>query len=406
MEYRNLSPFATMLYGAFNVHDEEFHAVALRAAYALTPASEPRAGRADALLTHRCELRPRHPFGAVVTADRYEGAVNESPVVAESDLAPFKPRCDVVVRATSHAPGALPAARWLARLRVTTTRDGVAAVDVDKTLAVTGPRAFVRGDGGWRLSDPDPARAVPMRWTEAWGGRSRVIDGAGDTLLDSVCFTNPLGCGWVDARHDAALRRAGAERVDRLRGPQIEALDAAVRELEVAPETEAVTDAAGVARVAATYRGRPAGLSWVGRAWTPRIQRAGTFDDRWLRERHPFLPEDFSFRHWNGAPEDQQIDVPVAGADIELWNLTAPGIGVDGYVGFALPPHRAFAMAYVGGAPIPVPGRLDTVVVDAEAMMVACVWRALVPRALRPSRLESRFEVNPAAPLLAFRREA
>jgi hypothetical protein len=31
------------------------------------------------------------------------------------------------------------------------------------------------------------------------------------------------------------------------------------------------------------------------------------------------------------------------------------------------------------------------------------VWRVLIPRALRPARLEARFEVNPEAPLLTLR---
>jgi hypothetical protein len=406
MEYRNLSPFSSMLYGAFSVHDEEFHAVALRVAYELVPATHASRGRGEALLTHRCAARPRHPFGEIVTADRYEGALNESEVVAESDLAAFKPRCDVIVRATAHAPDGVARSRWLARLRVTASRPRGPSVEIDKTLSVCGPRDFVRHGAGWTLSEPAETPAVPLRWALAWGGRSRVINDEGQTLLDAACFTNPLGTGWIDAGHDEAVVRAGRERVRTVAGPQIEAPDAPVSDVEVSPEVAGITDAAGVARAAAAYQGRPVGLSWLGRAWTPRIQRAGTYDARWLRDRHPFLPEDFSFRYWNAAPDDQQIDFPAAGADIELWNLTAPGVGVGGYVGFELPPHRGFVMAYVAGAPIPVPGRLDTVVVDAEAMMVACVWRVLVPRALRPSKLEARFEMNPAAPLLAFRREA
>lgn len=36
----------------------------------------------------------------------------------------------------------------------------------------------------------------------------------------------------------------------------------------------------------------------------------GTYDDKWLEERHPYYPKDFDDAHWNCAPEDQQFDFP------------------------------------------------------------------------------------------------
>jgi hypothetical protein len=402
MEFKNLTPFQTMSFGAFNVHDEEFHAVALRAAYALTPLPSAERGRGEGLRTHRCELAVGDPFGKLVTADRYAGEVNLSEVVAESDLAAFKPRCDVIVRATAQAPRGEASPRWHARLRVTTAR----GAEVDKTLAVCGPRAFIRGAGGWTLSHAAPVTEVPVRWSAAYGGRSRVPGPDGALLLDEVCFTNPLGAGWVDARWEDALARAEQPLPDLLPAPQVEDPGAPLTALDVVRHPDGLTDAAGIARAAEGYRHTPAGLSWLGRAWTPRIQRAGTYDDAWLASRHPFLPADFSFEYWNAAPRDQQIEWPTRGLDVELWNLTPLAQSRDGYVGFEVPPHRAFVMAYVSGLPIPVPARLDTVVVDAEAMKVACVWRALVPRAFAPRRLEARFEMNPDVPLLRVKRGA
>jgi hypothetical protein len=88
------------------------------------------------------------------------------------------------------------------------------------------------------------------------------------------------------------------------------------------------------------------------------------------------------------------------GLRVELTNLAAPDVARDGVVSFALPPHRAFAMAWLGGLPVPMPAVIDTLTVDAEAMTVTCVWRVLIARALGVGRLEARFEVDPAAPLL------
>jgi len=401
MEFRNLTPFAAQLYGAYDVHDREHHAVALRVAYALAPMAERVAGEGGAVLTHRCELLRGDPSGELCVADRYDGELNLSSVAGESDLAAFKPRCDVIVRATAHAPGGAPAARWQVRVRATAGRGDDAQTVIDKSLSVCGPRWFVRDGGGWSLTDPSPAASVPVRWENAFGGRSTVRDRDGNALLDEVCFTNPLGRGWVEKRHFEALERAGHPTPDRLPAPQVEDPRRPVSALVVAEHRAGMRSAREVAEAAAAYGAEPAGLSWVGRPWTPRIQKAGTYDDAWLRDRHPFLPADFSFAYWNGAPADQQIEHPREGLQVELWHLTE---GAE-YAAFALPPHRAFVMAWVGGLPMPVPAVIDTVAVDAEAMKVACVWRVLVPRALGARKLEARFEVDPAAPLLRFREE-
>jgi hypothetical protein len=399
MEFRNLTPFHALAYGAYDVHDREHHVVALRVAYALTAAGEAVPGLGDAVLTHRCELLRDHPAGELCVADQYEGEVNASSVKAESDLAAFKPRCDLVVRATAHAPQGVAAPRWPVRLRATVARDGGAAVVVDKSLAVCGPRWFVREGSQWSLTEPREATSVPMRWEMALGGRSTVRDSEGRALLDEVCFTNPLGSGWMEARYPEAMERAGQRLPDHLPAPQVEDPRSPVQAMVVARHREGIRDARGVAEAAAGYGATPAGLSWVARPWTPRIQHAGTYDDAWLRDRHPFLPPDFSFAYWNGAPADQQIEHPPHGLQIELWNLCA----AMGYVSFALPPHRAFVHAIVRGLPVPVPAVIDTVIVDAEAMTVACVWRVLVPRMLGATKLEGRFEVDPDAPLLRFR---
>ncbi|WP_430393727.1 DUF2169 domain-containing protein [Burkholderia multivorans] len=69
---------------------------------------------------------------------------------------------------------------------------------IDKGLRITGPRSFRKGWRGWKLGDPEPATAVPVRWEQAYGGTSRVALALGATgpsaelELNEVCFTNPL----------------------------------------------------------------------------------------------------------------------------------------------------------------------------------------------------------------------
>jgi hypothetical protein len=398
MEFRNLTPFQAQKYGTYDVHDREHHVVALRVAYALSPTGERTVGLGDAVITHRCEIARGHPAGTLCVTDEYEGEINLTSVKAESDLAAFKPRCDVIVRATAHAPGGVATARWSARVRAMTKRNTTASVVIDKTLSVCGPRWFLRNGDAWLLSDPDAALRVPVRWENAFGGRSRVHNEQGEGLLDEVCFTNPVGCGWIERRYLDVLQRAEQPIPDKLKAPQIEDPAHPVTALVVATHREGIANARDVAEAATHYGATPVGLSWVGRPWTPRIQHAGTYDDTWLQERHPFLPANFSFAYWNGAPADQQVETPIGAMQVELWNLTEH----HAYVAFALPPHRAFVMAYARDLPIPIEAVIDTVIVDAEAMTVACVWRVLVPRALGATKFEARFEVDPTAPLLRF----
>ena len=56
MEFRNLTPFQALAYGAYDVHDREHHVVAMRVAYALAATGERSPGLGDASVTHRCEL--------------------------------------------------------------------------------------------------------------------------------------------------------------------------------------------------------------------------------------------------------------------------------------------------------------------------------------------------------------
>ncbi len=403
MEFHNLTPFDALSYSAVNAHDEEHHVVAIKVAWRLTP-------KGGGGVTHGCEFLLDDDAAKLALADVFDGALNASSVRAESDIAPFKPRCDVLVRATAWAPGGRPATRWPVRLRVTapdtppagSDDDAPRGVLIDKALEVCGPRWFERALTGWTLTASGPTDRVPVRWERAFGGRSTVADPRDPSkpLLDEVCFTNPLGRGWIEARHEEALRRSCVAMPERIDAPQVERPDARVTGVVIAQHPPHAVEAPQMAELSRDYAFKPAGLGCVGRAWTPRLQRAGTYDDAWLRDRHPFLPDDFSFSYWNAAPDDQQIAHPGLGLRVELMNLCESVRDDGGLMSFELPQHRAFVMAWMAGLPVPVPAVIDTLTVDAEAMVVTCVWRALLSRALGVTKLEARYETDPRAPLL------
>ncbi len=128
----------------------------------------------------------------------------------------------------------------------------------------------------------------------------------------------------------------------------------------------------------------PRAFGPVGRTWQPRLRRAGTFDDEWQRDRAPLLPEDFSERYYNAAPDDQQVvDYLRGDEEVRLTNMHP----VHATLKFRLPGWRLQAIVasagfYDRGAPQvalrEVDINLDTLWVDADALQLVLVWRGRI----------------------------
>ncbi|KVL70294.1 hypothetical protein WL80_24175 [Burkholderia ubonensis] len=207
----------------------------------------------------------------------------------------------------------------------------------------------------------------------------------------------------VLATPDVLSAPAEGSPIKQLRAPQIEARDEPITLLDVVEHAKSGLDAQQMAVAAAAYQMAPAGLGAMGRAWTPRLQRAGTYDVAWLEARWPNLPADFDFGYWNGAPDDQQIPWPKPGAVFELVNLAHPENTRSGLLKTRLPPHRAIAaLRYISGAIVPVEMQLDTMLVDTDEMQILLTWRANFPLQPEVRVCEARFELEPSAPLLRF----
>lgn len=424
MKLRNLTPFGALCFGALDPSDREHHVVAMRVCYRLAPRS---AGWFDA------QVIDANPPGLVL-ADRYSGEVGRSSLLCESDLAPYKPRCDVLVTGSTHAPGGRPAASWTARLRLSRPRrrpaasgsgqgrlaedDSAAAAAVlggqdmrvllDKSVVAHGPRQLRRTWlGGWEMQSALPATSVKLGYERAFGGASRVPaaneQASRTPLLDEVCYQNPLGCGWRDARENKLLEQAGRPLPELLPAPQLEYPDDPITGMCLSEQPRGPLSPAQMSEAVRAEGHRPAGFGAIGRAWTPRLQRAGTYDDAWQRERWPGLPEDFDFGYWNGAPADQQIDHPPPDFALELLNLTDPALTPGGYLVTQLPGHRPFVlMRLKSGVMLPLPMITDTVHVDTDLMQVSLVHRLSIPVSVPVRVLELRFEIDPAAPLVTL----
>jgi uncharacterized protein YjbI with pentapeptide repeats len=93
----------------------------------------------------------------------------------ESDFAPFKPRADVLLVGTIHAPGKTPVPRLQARLR---------AGNLSKAIDVLGRREWKNRLLGTK-TEPEPFVTLPLRYERAMGGpksKYNPIGASGDVL--------------------------------------------------------------------------------------------------------------------------------------------------------------------------------------------------------------------------------
>lgn len=208
----------------------------------------------------------------------------------ESDFVPFKPRTDVVLVGRAYAPGGTPVTQLMAGLRVGSLRYG----------------AIVFGDRAWQwrpiaaptISEPELFTTMSFVYERAFGG----IDGPGAMY----CKENLAGTGFIGKKT--------ARRVSGLALPNIED----PRDVITAWDTHP----------------RPAGFGFYGRGCMPRLGYAGTYDDQYMKDRHPLPPTDFSYRFFNGAHPDLQMETYLQGNEEVVLANVCPR---DPHVVFRLP---------------------------------------------------------------------
>jgi hypothetical protein len=119
-------------------------------------------------------------------------------------------------------------------------------------------------------------------------------------------------------------------------------------------------------------RPEPSGALPVARFWRQRARYAGTYDDAWLREIWPSVPDDFDFRFYQSAHPDLIAEGYLSGHEgFILVNLTP-----EGEMRGQLPAFELFVLARdAAGIYDKIDLRLDTVYVDVEAKKLHLTWR-------------------------------
>lgn len=316
-------------------------------------------------------------------ADQYYDEPETSSLVMEGDLVPVKPATDIYVTGHAHRPSEAPGYEWLAQIAVAQTqvRDSLQhktgdVLTLRHTLHLCGPRYWESSFlGGWRLSQPAPVNAIPLKYELAFGGQfERKVKVSAQhpegVMVDSYA-ANPVGVGYYDT--------AAMQRGQRYLAPSI---------LRRGQTLSSLRD-----------RPAPAGTTPISRWWPQRYQYAGTYDRHWERTWQdeqgkplegvfPALPEDFNNRFYNAAPPGLVWPGLLQGDEA----LDMRGLLPEGHLQTRLMGVRLLAILH-GGAESGHTElfKLDTLHIDLDARRVILTWRLTVRQSLQAERVQIMF---------------
>jgi hypothetical protein len=419
--FDNRTEFDALQFDTIDQHGQAFHIIVAKTGYTFDSLDQDGRATLEAVST---------PSKLCIEDQHYDNDLKKS-IYAESDLSPYKPYCDVVVNANAYAPqgqasrkfkvqlhvaaksqsvqlpelpqslnplqkpSALAMTKWQREVEDIQEKSAADDVLINKVLQVTGSRQWHQDwRGNWKLSEPELTLQVPIRYEYAFGGQCRLDsdDARAANIAETyrlapeqkkqhpqypdtpaaheACMVNPVGCGfmrqwYLDATESTVVT-----------APQIE--------LSTQPYSEA-----SLKQIIEGHEPSPAGFGIIDGAWRQRMRWFGKFDETqtWAENKVPLLPEDFDFRYWNCAPEDQQCVHLQGGERITLVNLcahTVPYARKDSsgntILQFVLPPQSLFVLLAGSQAQLSAEKlAIDTVIISPDEKKIELVWRVCLP---------------------------
>jgi uncharacterized protein YjbI with pentapeptide repeats len=271
------------------------------------------------------DLVPNGPARLRSETDLPSGDVHlsESPassLLYPSDFAALKPRCDVVLSGSAHAP------KPGATAGVVRFSFGRATNGFDRAIAVFGPRHW-QGRLSRTPSDPEQFESVPLVYENAFGG-PEVAD-------------NPVG------------RSAQSALLPQLEDP---------RKLLTSP----------------AERPAPMGFGAIPMSWPGRSAKLGTYGKEWLRNRYPYFPDDFDWSFFQAAPSTQQLEAVVGTEPFTLVGMHREHPRLEGQLPGCRPHCFVQRTGEARSEFAEVELRLDTVVFDLDRLTLNLVWRGVL----------------------------
>jgi hypothetical protein len=263
----------------------------------------------------------------------------------EADIAPFKPKTDIILVGRAYAPGKTSVGYLNVSLRVGRFM---------KTLNVFGDRHWERSGLllSWNPSAPQPFNVMDLVYEQAFGGN--------DPVSNESYAQNPIGTGFISRKSNQS---PGDIKLPNIEDPA---------QLIVSPKDQP----------------KPAGFGCYGRAWRPRTDCLGTYDEKWREERCPDLAADFRFDFYNAAhPDLQTTDYLNGDEEVELVNITPdgkqkfwlPGIKPVAQVTSSSPASQSISPKLNPAEKYPVALNLDTVCFIPDENRLFQIWRGIHP---------------------------
>lgn len=271
-----------------------------------------------------------------VMADTFSGEPGLSAVVHETDFAPVKPQCDVLLLGSAYAQDGKPTRKVTVGLRVGALKKG---------FEVLGNRYWKLGAlGDLGPSDPEPFVKQPISYDVAYGGSELDVK---TKALVSAYARNPVGCGYLP-------KSTGSN----IFGKPV-------------PSTQEIGKP--ISSTKGSYA--PMAFGPIGRNFEERTRYAGTYDDKWFEENFPFLPPNFDNRYFQAAPADQQLPYLAGGEVVQLHNLTPKHLPPFTLPTIAVPIECTNAKR----ERVEQQAVIDTLVLEPDRGQLTLTWRSSFP---------------------------
>jgi hypothetical protein len=261
----------------------------------------------------------------------YRGDPARSSLLYETDLMLTKAATDVVLNATAFAPYGEPTQKVDVSIRIG---------NWSKTVRVLGDRHW-ESFLGLTMTNPEPFERVPITYERAFGGTDQNDE-------------NPKKHGWERRNPVGAGFATRAEHLIGRLAPNVEDPRHLISDWKDRPP--------------------PAGFGPIPGHWSPRVELAGTYDDRWQNERFPLVPVDFDERFYQFAPVDQQLPNLRGGEKVTLTNLTPAG-----ELQFRLPRMALAFETKFGVESVRHSSTLHSVIIEPDLLRVMMVWQTTLP---------------------------
>jgi hypothetical protein len=267
----------------------------------------------------------------VVATDVHYGDPAITSIRYECEFSPVKPRADLIVNGTAFSPAGKPVVEVTASIEFGGSR---------KDIRVVGDRKWEATLRGFKASTPVPFVSMPIVFERAFGGADR---SHGDPTKHGFELRNLVGLGFHRNSESSTIEGKALPNLEDPRSP-----------IGKWSDTPA-----------------PVGFGVISRGWRPRVDYAGTYDERWLSERFPFLPSDFDPRYFQSAPTDQQVPFFRGGESVRCLNMSPRGPFEAVVPSFDVPIVFRFKDGDVPATP-----NLDTLIVEPTGGRILAIWRA------------------------------